>query len=254
MKKLLITFSGEKYEETTRRIVEDGPRLGADEVRVYDDRWLEEHPFRQANKWIFDHPGDKNGKRGAGCWYSFKPLIILDALSRLSDGDVLVYLDADTVPIADFSVLYDVAARDGAMFFKSQTHKQTTWCTGDCYAVMGQEPDATLDAGCARFLAVQRGPWVVAQLLMEWISYAVNPRATTFDPSRLAPDPPGFEEHRTEQAILTNLCHKHGFKLHRECDESGEESAEDRDLYPQLFQQTRQGSCQNGPGSRFRNV
>jgi hypothetical protein len=273
----LITFSGERYHDTTACIVGDGPKLGADRVLVYDDVWLAEHPFRKVNDWLFQHPGDKNGKRGADCWYAFKPLVILDALDHAAPGDVVLYLDADTVPVADFSVIYEIAARDGGMFFKSQTHSQHRWCTRQCLFVMGQDERRYqfADAGCARFLAVRKGDWRARQLVMEWLTYAVNPYATTFDPPRsmtgraTLSDYSGsggtwinmtldehdeFEEHRTEQAILTNLCHKHGFKLWREADQSGEESPDDRDVYGRLFTQIQQGSCQNGPGSRFRNV
>ena len=259
MTHLLVTFSGSKYHDTTQRIVEDGPRLGADRVLVYDDRWLVAHPFYDTNKWIFDHPGDKNGKRGMG-WYCWKPLIILDALDRFAhEGDVVLYTDADTRPIADLTPIYDVAKRDGAMFFRACGHKQRTWCKADCYLVMGQEAiDAP--AGCARWVAVQKGPWKPRQLLYEWLAYCVNPTATTFDPSRLVPEDAfawrlgPLEEHRTEQAILTNLAIKHGYKLWREADQDGEGWPEDRDVYGQLFEQVRQGSCANGEGSKFLNV
>ena len=256
MTRLLITMSGARYDATTELLVKDGPRFGADRVLVYDDRWVAEHEFSKLNRWLWEHPGDKNGKRGFG-WYAWKPLLIIDALDRCDDGDVVAFVDADTVPIADFSILYTVAARDGAMLFKSQGHKQTTWCKTDCYATMGMAADPSLDAGVARFMAFAKGPWKPRQFLYEWLTYSVNRLSTTFDPSQLGPEPAGFEEHRTEQAIMTNLAHRYGYKLHRECDESGEGWDEDRsghDGYPQLFQQVRQGGGNIEGGSRWRNV
>lgn len=248
-------MSGERYHETTRRIVEDGPRFGADRVLVYDDVWLMAHPFYQVNKWIFDHPGDRNGKRGMG-WYSWKALIILETLDRCAPGDVVLYMDADSYPIADFSVIYEIAARDGAMFFKAQGHSNHRWNKVDCLIAMGQDDDATRygPAGEARYVAIKAGDYRARQLCWEWLAYSVNRTATTFDPSRYGVEHPEFEEHRTEQSAMSNLAIKHGYKLWRECDNTGEGWNEDRDVYGQLFVQVHQGSCQNGVGSEFRNV
>ena len=73
----------------------------------------------------------------------------------------------------------------------------------------------------------------------------------------MPPNPEGFIEHRDEQAIMTNLVHKYGYKLHRECDQTGEDVTwhdRDRELYPQLFEMIHQTHGTNGKGSRFRNV
>jgi len=231
----LITFSGAAYDETTRRIVEQAPALGADAVRVYDDRWVLQHDFYRQNAWLWEHPH----KRGFG-WYAWKPLVILDALSRAADGDCVLYVDADTVPIASFEVLFDLCRRDGGvMLFASENHRQFEWCKRDCYIVMGQDDPRYYDvpAGVARFAVFEKGPWIAAQFLSEWLTYAVNPRATTFDPSVLGRELPGFIEHRAEQAILTNLAHKHAFKLYREACGAGEGFLRDRHLYGQLFEQ-----------------
>jgi len=142
------------------------------------------------------------------------------------------------------------------MFFTAHTHSNHRWCKRDCLIVMAQDQDKYkfTQAGVARFMAFKKGPWKPKQFLMEWLTYCVNPLATTFDKSVLGPEHPEFQEHRTEQAIMTLLCHKYGYKLHRECDDSGEPYPEDRDIYPQLFEQTRQGDGSNPDGSRFRNV
>jgi hypothetical protein len=255
MTKWMIIMSGAKYEETTRKLVEQVPALGVDRVLVFDDVWVNAHPFRQLNAWLWDHPGDKNGKRGFG-WYGWKSLLLIDALDRAADGDVVTYVDADVEPTGErLDVLYDVAARDGAMLFSSTGHKQTTWCKTDCYVAMGQPIDHALPAGCARFMSFRKGGWKERQFLYEWLTYSVNKLAQTFDPSVCGPEPVGFEEHRTEQAIMSNLAHRYGYKLWRECDESGEGWPEDRDVMPRpLFRQVRQGSCANGVGSAFRNV
>jgi hypothetical protein len=235
MTKRYITFSGQPYDQTTALIVERGRRLGADDVRVYDDRWMLTQPFYAQNKWLWDHPH----KRGFG-WYAWKPYIIWHALSELQEGDVVLYVDADTYPIAPFGQLFDRCVQDGGiLLFASENHRQHEWCKRDCYLVMGQDGFRLQDfpAGVARFMLFQKGPWRVTQFLMEWITYCVNPLATTFDPSVLGVERSTFIEHRTEQAIMSNLAHKYGQRLYREACQAGHGIDRDRDLYGQLFQQ-----------------
>jgi hypothetical protein len=229
----LITFSGAPYEATTRVIA--GWTQGVDAVTVYDDRWLTEQDFYRQNAWLWAHPH----KRGFG-WYAWKPFIIWHALSRMSDGDIVLYVDADTVPVADLGVLFETCARDGGiMLFASENHQQFEWCKADCYVVMGQPSmrHQPLQAGVARFMLFQKGPWRTTQFLMEWLTYCVNPFANTFEPSGLLEERQGFIEHRAEQAILTNLAHKYDLKLYREACEAGNNTPRDQDLYGQLFRQ-----------------
>lgn len=233
--RVLITFSGAAYDETTRQIVERAPTLGADRVVVYDDAWLMRQDFYTQNRWLWDHPH----KRGFG-WYAWKPFIIWHALSTLLDGDVVLYIDADTVPIRSFGMLYDICVADGGiMLFASEGHIHGEWCKRDCFEVMGQEEERYLraPAGVARFMLFQKGPWLSTQFLAEWLTYCVNPLANTFDRSVLADEHPWFIEHRAEQAILTNLAHKYELYLYREACEAGNGSSRDRDLYGQLFTQ-----------------
>ena len=132
---VLITMGGARYDAITERLLVEAPKLGADRVVVYDDVWVEAHPFRKLNAWLWDQPGDKNGKRGAG-WYAWKSLLILDTLDRSSPGDVVLYLDGDSCPVSSMLPIFDTARRDGAMLFASQGHRQRTWCKADTYAVM----------------------------------------------------------------------------------------------------------------------
>jgi hypothetical protein len=255
VKKLLITFSGANYDATTQRIVDHGRLLGADEVRVYDDRWLMMQDFYRQNKWLWNHPH----KRGFG-WYAWKPYIIWHALQTLKDGDVVLYVDADTAPVSYFGMLYERCAADGGvMLFASENHQQVEWCKRDCSIVMGQDDlwYRNVQAGVARFMLFQRGPWKATQFLMEWLAYCVNPLANTFDPSQVGEECPEFIEHRAEQAIMTNLAHKYGLKLYREACQAGNGIDRDRDLYGQLFEQVDQYTTHvtaEPLGSKFQNV
>ena len=233
--KVYITFSGAEYESTTGLIVDRGPKLGANTVWVYDDLWLTQQEFYVQNRWLWDHPH----KRGFG-WYAWKPFIIADALTRLHRGDIVLYTDADCYPIAPLHPLFEQCKRDGGiMLSASENHRQGDWCKRDCFVVMGQDEARYREApaGVARFMLFQKGSWRATQFLMEWLAYSVNPLANTFDPSVLAPEHPGFIEHRAEQAIMTNLAHKYGLKLYREACEAGNCANRDRELYGQLFTQ-----------------
>ena len=257
MRKVYITFSGDAYHDTTQRIVEDAPELGVDSVLVYDDYWLRTYrqDFVVQNQWAWMH----HATRGYG-WFIWKPLIIMDALDRLQDGDIVLFTDADTYPIKPLSVLFDICAKDGIMLFDACTCMHRQWCKRDCFIIMGQDEPKyngpTVQHAVARFMLFQKGVWRPRQLLMEWLTYAVNPLCTTFDKSVYAPEYPELKEHRCEQAILTNLAHKYGYRLWREACGYGSQVSYDFDVYPQLFVQVGDHSYGHtrGQGSCFRNV
>jgi hypothetical protein len=257
--RILITFGGSAYDSITEQVVRDAPQLGADAVCVYDDVWLDAHPFRKINAWLWEPTKHAAPGRGYG-WYAWKPLIILDALEKLALGDNVAYIDADTRPIADFSVLFNTAERDGLMLFRASAHRNGPWCKRDCYVAMGLDASKfdLLPAGCARFMSFQNGSWLARQVLIEWLAYCLNRTAQTFEPSQHGTEPAYFEEHRTEQAILTLLAHKYGIPLYREADQDGVEyigQPEQPGDYPQLFVQEHKGGPHPlGNGSRFRNV
>ena len=205
--------------------------------------------------------------RGLG-WFAWKPLVIMDALSRLAPGDIVLYTDADTFPITSFGQLYEECARiGGIMLFAAQGQNHRKWCKRDCFVVMDQDEPRyhNMPAGVARFMLFQRGPWRATQFLSEWLTYCVNRKAQTFDPSVLAAELPPFgpnryalEQHRTEQAIMTNLAGKYGLKLYREACEFGEgayRDGVDADLYNTIFKQEYcRGDRMNLKGSRYGNM
>ena len=256
MKKLWITFGGEAFDSSTQLIVERGLKFGADEIWVYDDIWLLNHPFWDLNKWLWEHPE----KHRLG-WLAWKPLIILDAMDKIQDGDIIMYTDADSIPIADVSKLYEICSREHMMLFENG-RPQREWCKRDCYLVMAQDEERYHNevAGVARFALFQKGYWRPQQFLMEWLTYAVNPVANAKTPSKLGPELPGFIEHRDEQAIMSLLAYRYGCRLYREADDASDGRSKDKDLYPTLFHQinprgrVEMETTAEIKGSRFRNV
>lgn len=265
MNRILITFSGAAYDGTTQRLVEGGKKFGAHEVWVYDDRWLLTTPFGRSPEfqYLLTHKGvgNPNGGRGFG-WFSWKPVVMADALSRCEPGDIVLFLDADTFPIADFSVLYEECSRiGGTMLFSAVGCNHARWCKRDCFIRMGMDEPRwrNVQHAVARFFLFQRGAAGVDRFLTQWQAFNLDPIATTFEPSQLAPEHPEFLEiiggdtgqHRTEQAILTNLAHLYGHKLYREACQFGAHQPEDKELYQQLFVQEGGRGPQTLEGSRF---
>ncbi len=271
-KRILITFSGDRYHDTTKKIGEDSPKYGADEIFVYDDVWLKEKRPKHCaeTKWAFDHPKC----RGVN-WFCFKPFIIQDVLNRRSDGDIVLFIDADTWPVTDMTPLFDVCERDGAMLFAACGHRQSQWSKRDTQILCGADDlyYRNKQAGVARFMLFKKGATVydqertkgsigVEDFVKKWLEITYNPLANTFDKSVLAPEyDDDFIEARCEQAVLTNLAHLNGIPLHREADQWGNDFKADfpDDTYGQIFESTGVYSYDPHPfpgqkGSRFRNV
>jgi hypothetical protein len=270
VRKILFCFSGAQYHETTRRIVEDGPRFGATDVWVVDDVWLvTRHPQHwEETRHLWSLPG----VRGVN-WFAFKPFVILDMLRRCQPGDVLLYVDADTYPIHSLAPVFAITTRDGHMVFRCCAQLHRHWCTSACFQNCGIPVDAQgipIDRpryydtwhGCARFMGLTLSDENLT-FLQEWYRLCLNVDNTTFDlppPSRYGPENPALHQHRTEQAIMTNLVLKRGWRMWREAcqfGEVGDDGPQDRDAYGQLFHQDGHHTWSHDltyPGSYFRNI
>ncbi len=268
MSRIYITFGGRAYDSTIEKQVEYVAQHNPD-VRhvVYDDKWMMEQPFYELNCEWWSKPDTKYNLKNRGFgWFIWKPFVIMHALEHAAPGDVVLYTDADTWPIADLSPIFETAERDGMMLFKSQGCWNAHYCKRDTFIVMAQDEAQWRDRdhACARFMAFRAGYWPARQLLMEWLTYSLNPLANTFDESRIN-DPCLDDKHlveyselrepRCEQAILTNLAHRYGVRLYREACQAGLSQPEDKELYGQLFVQFDcAGDKTDLSGSRWRNV
>lgn len=239
------TFSGARYFDTTKRIVEDAPKLGADRVMVYDDKWLREcrPEYWERMRWFREQKAPGEAKSRGIDWFTFKPFYILDAFRRLAPGDVLLATDADTFPIADLTPLYERCIADGGvMLFGARGCVQKLWTKRDAFILMGCDAPKFHDSwqAVARFVLFQKGgAFPAEEFIGQWLGFTANPMVNTFEPSILGPDYPGFREARCEQAVLGNLAVKYGVKLHREACEFGcWDQPED---HPEVSEQYRYG-------------
>lgn len=278
-KNIYVTFSGRSYDETTAALTQCFADVGIDDIKIYDDRWLIEHQdlhghgFRSVNNWLWETPR----KFGFG-WCAWKPYIIMDALSRARNGDVVFYVDADCLPLADLSIVFDIARRDGLMLFDCQGFTNSMMTRRDCLIAMGLDTPEIANAkgACARFCAFTKGSFLAQQILMEWYTYSINPMCQqwTWGPGSLQYEQPGdvkswygpefanLHRHSTEQSVLAALASKYKIQLYREaCDFGWPVDAEYckannviGDLYPQLFEQRDARGPRTLEGSRFRNV
>ena len=272
MKNVLCVFSGKAYDATTRQIVERAPKMGVDEVLIYDERDLVKSGFREVNDWLFAATSRIHGEGTRGAvyqhghgWCSWKSHIIQMAMDRYNPGDVIMYLDADCIPLAPFGQLFDECAYERGVFLFEEQASNLRFTKRGCRLVMGI-PDGDGPHACGRFSLWQKGSFLARQILNEWWAYSINRECQLWDGSRLADlggnacgDPPEYFRHSTEQSVLSNLAIKYKLPLHRAPDAGGfpvKPGDKDADLYPvQLFEQKWcEGDRSDVSGSSYRNI
>lgn len=257
---LHVTFGGKAYDSTIEIIVRHCPQFGADRVLVLDDKWLIETGYVARNKWLYENVTDAHGtdyNHGFG-WNSWKSFVIQTAMDRCENGDVVLYTDADTFPIAPYGALFDACRREcGVYLFEEPGCSTLRFTKADCFLAMGL-PIEECPHACGRFSLWQKGSFLARQMLNEWWAYSVNPRCMRWDRSILQEDQPEYYRNSTEQSVLTNLAKKYGVPLHRSPDQCGADRAshtKDWDVYPQVFEQRYcTGDRGDVSGSAFRNM
>ena len=143
-------------------------------------------------------------KRGAGYWL-WKPYFVHKALQ---DTELLIYTDAGVLFLEDPRLLVD-QMRDDIMVFGNRW-RHGDWCKMDVLIEMDctQYADSEqLQASCI----IMRRSDESLQFAEDWLRWSQIEGMIDDSPS-VEPNPPGWREHRHDQAILTNLAFK--YKLH----------------------------------------
>lgn len=262
MRKVLVTFGGAAYDPTIAMTVQNQAIAKVDEVRVYDDWWLQQTPFYQMNEWIFHLDRESKPTTDVGYhfgWCCWKPFIVMQEMKRLNAGDVVLYVDADTYPIDDLTPIFDIAAREKLVLFQATGVDNMRFTKAECFrTILDRDPFSSQHA-CGRFQAWTVGDWRSMQVLMEWQTYMLNPLCQFDAGSHTIADQPEFFRNSADQSSLSMLAIRYAIPLHREACQYGWPAqpglGQPGDDYPQLFHQEYSVLPKTvGGGSKFRNV
>lgn len=168
--------------------------------------------FRRRNRLLLEIP------RGAGLWV-WKPRIILDALSKANDGDVVVYVDSGTLILRDLAPLIRACRQSpqGILCFPvSDFHLERHWTKRDAFVLMDCDGAAYHDtpqiAGGAILLSKQQSS---LDIIREWMKLVEQVRLISDLPSLCnLPELDGFCAHRHDQSLFSLLCKKRGIVPH----------------------------------------
>jgi hypothetical protein len=146
-----------------------------------------------------------NKERGAGYWL-WKPYIILDAMKRLPENSLILYLDADVQIKNDIAPLIELSKKNDRILFYN-FHKNLPYIKKDTYILMGldQEKYKNYTHLSASYLLI-RNTEKNKLFVEKWLKYASDERILTDTPSTLDNEYSDFKDHRHEQAILSLLA------------------------------------------------
>jgi hypothetical protein len=199
----LISYATASHKHYQDQLLSQTHTYGI-EHHIYNDTWLKTRPVYNANRRILDTP------RGGGYW-AWKPYIILDAMYRADDDDIIVYLDASTYLLENPIKCIEDNATD------SLTAVQTCfpcwqWTKRDCFVSMGCDSEEYWQANqvWAGVIFVRVND-ETEHIVKEWRDYCFDWDTVSDQPSKY-PNFPGWVDHRHDQSILSNLVIEYKLK------------------------------------------
>lgn len=237
-----VTYSADNMSRSRQVCVEAGKKYGADRVWEFTINDISKE-FNDDNIKVI------NADRGVGYWI-WKPWIINHVAVRCADGDYVCYCDAGVKFIGNISHL--INAMDQDIFLFSNGHSHVHWCKRDVIDAIlpginrkeNQLVDVWLSADYqqvqASVILFRINP-ATRNFIKEWLLWCQMPGFIDDSPSKL-PNHPEFAQHRYDQAILTCLQIKYGYKLHYWADALWYWSQRPKwpdDKYPLMFEHHR---------------
>jgi len=160
--------------------------------------------FYAQNKHVLDQ------KLGAGLWL-WKPWIILDALNKMPEDAILIYMDAGLSAYRPLDDIINLAAKHNIVLY--------SYPPGEVKSIVRVKRDAFIKVGCdeerchnadyiqATFLALKNNE-VSRKFIAEWLHYCSDESVLSRAPSVLAPEHPAFSNHGDDQSVLSAVYYK----------------------------------------------
>jgi FkbM family methyltransferase len=215
VKNKFITFGAgsEDFVKAAERIIGQAESLGIfDETILYDEEYL------RNDKEFWDMHGDfiLQNKRGYG-YMVWKSYVIKKTIENMNDGDILFFSDAgceiDIRKKYAFFDCFDYAKSDGIvgsnMCFEYEFNKMDLVLRLDAntsyYLNTGQR-----QSGAILFCINSQ----IRKLVDEWYTVGCDHHMLNDDDS-VAPNLPGFKEHRHDQSVYSLLTKKYNIYSHK---------------------------------------
>ncbi len=166
-------------------------------------------PFQIAHQNLLRH------RKGAGYWL-WKPYIILKTLlTKLNDGDFLIFHDAGSYFVKDLGPLYKVCmdAKPSVLTF-NQPYSERIYSKRDAFILMGMDKPQVYEKSQTQRLSglqVYMKSCTTIQFLMELLAYSSDRRIVSDDKNVMGKENfKGFVGNRHDQTVLSLLSKKWG--------------------------------------------
>lgn len=211
--RLHLTFFGDsRFNPGKKRLRKSAALFGCfDSVIEFDDNALKAAPFWSQHAQAVFVPRNKNNKHGSYIsYYMAKPYIVLHALERLPDNDVLLYLDAgcelNPQGLQKFNSYVAASEKNGALFFRCPV-PLIKWTKMDTYRrICGADDSHFFSRMPIAGVFFLKKTQAAIALVKEWLSICIEARGKYLaDTPSVAPNHVTFSHHVHDQAILASI-------------------------------------------------
>jgi hypothetical protein len=209
---LFYTSHNKDYQINLNKHLNNYKKLGFKDIFLYTEECMPKD-----FEWLYKDFFQKH-RRGYGYW-AWKPLVIYDSMKKINDGDMILYHDVGR-SCYPFEIRYDI--NNLAKYVKEDhdgigvaaggfLHKR--FCKRDAFYYMGCDEEKCWNSNQ---LSATWSFWEKAELpkkfIMDWIKWSFHEKEIITDlPNKCGlPNFSEFEDHRHDQALLTNLIYLYG--------------------------------------------
>ncbi|WP_066406943.1 hypothetical protein [Flavisolibacter tropicus] len=211
MRVVLTNLSNELYEQSRFVLNNSAKKFGVQEVYSYDFDEIKYTAFFSANREILEQP------TGLGYWL-WKPYIILEAMKRLSEGDIVIYSDCGIEIINDLEPLLEICrAREPILLFGNANDSNSAWTKRDCFVLMDCDNESYWNSPhCDAAFSLFRKSEYSIRFLNDWLRFGSNKYIISDLENECGlPNLPNYIAHRWDQSILSLLAQKYKLSLYR---------------------------------------